>query len=72
MNKRFHFLLAALALSFAGVSMANVPPPPVNQSIGFPDVVMNDLTWEACLGCHGDPTGAPLPVKRGYLPDRHH
>jgi len=72
MNKPVCFLLALLALWPAVSAIASVPPPPVNQQIGFPDVVMNDLTWEECLACHGDPENAPLPVKRGYLPDRHH
>ncbi len=71
-KKSARFLSVLLALLFPLFSAASVPPPPVNQYIGFPDMVMNNLTWEACLGCHGDPENAPLPVKRGYLPDRHH
>ena len=30
------------------------------------------MTFNTCLGCHGDPINAPAPVKIGYLPDRHH
>ncbi|HFC53075.1 MAG TPA: hypothetical protein ENJ43_01425 [Gammaproteobacteria bacterium] len=30
------------------------------------------MTFNTCLGCHGDPKNAPAPVKIGYLPDRHH
>ncbi len=51
---------------------ANIPPPPVNQNLGMPDGVMNDMTFHTCLGCHGDPASAPAPVNIGYLPDRHH
>ena len=51
---------------------ASIPPPPVNQNLGIPDGVLNDMTFQTCLGCHGDPANAPAPVNIGYLPDRHH
>ncbi len=51
---------------------ASVPPPPVNQNIGIPDRVMNNMSWETCLGCHATPGSSQVPVKEGYLPDRHH
>ncbi len=63
-------LASLVAMHDAG--WASIPPPPVNQNIGIPDGVFNDMTYQACLGCHGDPEGAPAPVNSGYLPDRHH
>ena len=56
----------------AAATWASIPPPPVNQNIGIPDGVFNDMTFHTCLGCHGDPENAPAPVNIGYLPDRHH
>ncbi len=45
----------------AGVAVANVPAPPVNQDIGFPDVDgFGALTEEDCEACHSG------------NPDRHH
>ncbi|HFC53919.1 MAG TPA: hypothetical protein ENJ43_05755 [Gammaproteobacteria bacterium] len=61
-----------LFVVFVPAGWASVPPPPVNQNIGIPDGVFNDLTMEGCGGCHFDPGSAPAPVKPGYLPDRHH
>ncbi|HFC53657.1 MAG TPA: hypothetical protein ENJ43_04415 [Gammaproteobacteria bacterium] len=55
-----------------GTLWATVPPPPVNQNMGIPDGVFNDMTFQTCLGCHGDPGNSPAPVNSGYLPDRHH
>ncbi len=66
------YLLLLLTVFLCARAGASVPPYPVNQNIGIPDRVMNNLSWELCLGCHGDPGGAPAPVKSGYLPDRHH
>ena len=66
-----YLILAAVAAASSVVS-ASVPPPPVNQNIGIPDGVFNDMTYQTCLGCHGDPENAPAPVNTGYLPDRHH
>ncbi len=63
-------LLPVVAMS--ATVFASIPPPPVNQNIGIPDGVFNDMTFETCLGCHGDPENAPAPVNPGYLPDRHH
>ncbi|MCF6236651.1 MAG: cytochrome c family protein [Gammaproteobacteria bacterium] len=64
-------LLCTIAI-FTTPAWASVPPPPVNQNIGIPDGVLNDMTFQTCLGCHGDPVNAPAPVNIGYLPDRHH
>ncbi len=64
--------LLAAATAMAGAAWAKLPPPPVNQNLGIPDGRFSDMTFETCLGCHGDPKNAPAPVKEGYLPDRHH
>ncbi len=77
MNTTFIFkqiLRIALLTTAAGIipAWASVPPPPVNQNLGIPDGVLNDMTFQTCLGCHGDPVSAPAPVNIGYLPDRHH
>jgi hypothetical protein len=48
--------------------LANVPPPPVNQLIGIPDAVFNNLTTPDCKVCHTNPS----IVKPATIPDRHH
>ena len=72
MGKELRYMLLLAAMVFGTSIWASVPPPPVNQNIGFPDRIMNNISWDVCLSCHGDPGGAPVPVKSGYLPDRHH
>ncbi len=64
--------LVTAAIVMAGGAWAKLPPPPVNQNLGIPDGRFADMTYQTCLGCHGDPKNAPAPVKIGYLPDRHH
>ncbi len=57
-------LLAAIAgLSWCVTSTgwADVPAPPVNQTIGMPDVLSGELTEADCRTCHAS-----------GLPDRHH
>ena len=53
-------LVAGIAM-IAGVAVANVPAPPVNQILGFPDVEFNALTEADCRVCHAS-----------GIPDRHH
>ena len=53
-------LVASIAM-IAGVAVANVPGPPVNQDIGFPDVEFSALTEADCRVCHDS-----------GMPDRHH
>lgn len=60
--------LPATLLAFAVPAMANVPPPPVNQILGIPDGVFNNLVEANCRGCHEDST----VVNPGTIPDRHH
>ncbi len=65
-------VLLTAAIGLAGAAWAKLPPPPVNQNLGIPDGVFSSMTQETCLGCHGNPSSAPAPVKKGYLADRHH
>jgi hypothetical protein len=53
--------VASLGLVVVGTEWAAVPAPPVNQSIGMPDVLYGELTEADCRACHD-----------GGLPDRHH
>ena len=55
--------MAALSMFFVSVSIANVPAPPVNQTIGFDDTDYNHMGLTDCLGCHDE---------LGNTPDRHH
>jgi hypothetical protein len=53
--------IAGVAMLFASVTMADVPPPPVNQTLGFDDVTFSALTEADCRVCHDS-----------GVPDRHH
>ncbi len=68
----FLALIATVVIISPSMTWANVPPPPVNQYLGVPDVRYRDMTSATCLECHGNPGKAAAPVKSGYLPDRHH
>ncbi|MEA1933131.1 MAG: hypothetical protein U9N60_01660 [Thermodesulfobacteriota bacterium] len=61
-------LTTTVMLVMVAASRATVPPPPVNQIIGLPDGVFNDLVEAGCRACHEDPN----IVNPGTLPDRHH
>ena len=45
-------LVASITLLTAGVTMANVPPPPANQFAGIDDTIFNNLTEAQCRVCH--------------------
>ena len=45
-------LVGCIVLLPAGVTMADVPAPPVNQSLGMPDVRFSALTEAECRVCH--------------------
>ena len=45
-------LILGMVFVFAGVSVANVPAPPVNQIVGFDDTEFNGLTADDCKACH--------------------
>lgn len=59
---------AALTFAYAVSALADVPPPPVNQNIGIPDGVFNNLVEANCRACHEDTT----VVNPGTIPNRHH
>lgn len=64
MNKKTVFgaiLTMALTFGVTTALMADVPPPPVNQTIGFPDTKF-DINTRDCSVCHGS----------GSNVDRHH
>jgi len=86
MFKRLILSVGALLLmgGISAVSLANVPAPPVNQNIGIPDGVFNDLQRENCWYCHIPDrltpqdlidinwTFAAPDVKPNVITDRHH
>ena len=45
-------LILGMVFVFAGVSVANVPPPPANQLLGFPDVEFDGVSEAECRVCH--------------------
>ncbi len=76
-------VLLIMLTSFT-LSWADVPPPPVNQNLGIPDSVFNNLERRNCWYCHApqrltDADRAelgwnftPPTVKPGVITDRHH
>ncbi len=74
MRFSYLILLIFILIFIPATAWAKLPPPPVNQNMGMPDVsyATSPMTFQTCLACHGDPANAPAPVKIGYLPDRHH
>ena len=54
-KKQLFCFLLFMVLAMSMTTWANVPPPPVNQNIGIPDRVMNNMSWNTSLECHGDP-----------------
>ena len=69
------WVFSSMAVVTAMLSVSawgNMLPPPVNQYMGIPDARFYDMTYLTCLECHGNPEKAPAPVRKGYLPDRHH
>jgi len=63
-------IIASLTLSImiiAANGFADIPAPPVNQSLGTPDSVLNNMVEAECRACHDAPEfGGPSN------PDRHH
>jgi hypothetical protein len=54
-------VIAGVTLLFAYAALADVPAPPVNQSIGVRDVLYANLTEPDCRACHSS-----------GVPNRHH
>ena len=83
MFRNMKMVLLLLLTSFT-LSWAAVPAPPVNQNIGIPDSVFNNLKKLNCAYCHKSDTltdeqraeigwtFTPPTVKDGVLADRHH
>lgn len=65
-------LALGLVLATAMAATAAVPAPPVNQYLGIPDTVFNEMTEATCRSCHNQTPPAGIPVDPTYLPDRHH
>jgi hypothetical protein len=63
-------LIAAFGLATA--AFAAVPPPPVNQNLGFFDTMFNNLLEADCRVCHSTTPPPGIPTDPTYLPDRHH
>ena len=59
--------LMLIIMLLATNGFADIPAPPVNQSIGIPDTVMNNLAETECRVCHDDPE-----FEGPSNPDRHH
>jgi hypothetical protein len=55
--------IAGIAVFFVSAGWADVPAPPVNQTIGQPDVLTADMQEADCRVCHDANDG---------VPDRHH
>ena len=76
--------LLVVACGIATASWAAIPAPPVNQSIGIPDGVFNDLERRNCWYCHASDrltpddlteigwTFDPPEIKPGIITNRHH
>jgi hypothetical protein len=62
-------VMSVLGLALALPALAAVPPPPVNQTIGVPDGIFNDLTESECRFCHEDPG---IVSGEAHIPNRHH
>ena len=62
-------IITVFTLAFALPAFAVVPPPPVNQTIGIPDGIFNDLVEAECRFCHEDPD---IATGGAIIPDRHH
>ena len=59
-------IIAVCMLVFPYALWADVPAPPVNQSLGFDDTIFNNLVEAECRVCHDDPaiTGPTSNVDR--------
>jgi hypothetical protein len=62
-------MVLALIIAFAMSTLADVPAPPANQTIGIYDGIFNDTVEEDCRLCHEDPD---IVSGESYIPNRHH
>lgn len=70
--KQINILFTLATFLMAACVWAQIPAPPVNQSIGLPDTVFKNLTEPDCRECHSQTPPANVPIDPSYLPDRHH
>ena len=61
--------LLVIVLAFTLQALAAIPPPPVNQTIGIPDGIFDDLVEAECRACHEDPD---IVSGGTHIPNRHH
>ena len=71
MLRRFMIIavISVFTIAFALPALAAVPPPPVNETIGVPDGIFNDLVESECRICHEDQS---IVSGGAHIPDRHH
>ena len=75
---KMHIVAVSVALMLfvcvAAISFADIPAPPVNQNLGLPDGIFNNLLTSDCRVCHNGgtpPEGVPIEEPY-YVPSRHH
>jgi hypothetical protein len=61
--------ILVFTLAFALPILADIPPPPLNQTIGIPDGIFNNLDEAECRFCHEDPD---IVSGDANIPNRHH
>ena len=72
-KRLLQIVILAIITGTATTAWAKLPPPPVNQNLGMPDIRhTTPMTIFTCLGCHSEPVNAPVTTEEGYLPYRHH
>ncbi len=70
MKRQFSIIYIVITAELIGPHLwAAIPAPPVNQTIGVPDGIFNDLGEAECRFCHEDPD---IATGGAIIPDRHH
>jgi hypothetical protein len=73
MKTQYILGIAIVIAISAGIVIAVVPPPPVNQFLGMPDTTFVSFTEQECRECH-TATGTAVGEisNNNSVPDRHH